>query len=402
MAVDATMSVSSAAAKPLVFRVCGSGDPISVILKLVGEVCNLDCSYCYEKRKPYRGSRILKAEAVGRLLAQLHGKMVALEFHGGEPLLYPESEFLELSRTLAAHSSQIARLSMQTNGALLTPAKLKWLMQLFPALELGLSIDGPDELNGLRVDLKGRPSINHSLAALSACEKASIDVGVICVVTKSSLNRATEIMNFFARQSAIKVVKLNPCFDANVQQGAGPRRRPQIRSTVERAGLQPLPWAISPAEYSSFLEEAQSIWSNEIGPSRFILEPLLTTIRSLRGVPVSSCHFSARKCSHVFTLYPDGELGSCDELDRAPAHYGDLGACDPMVSAKETWGPARPSNIQELLDACIACDVASICGGGCLATRQRFQAAGRSEEYCDHRRLLLRLGGAFITDAQAQ
>lgn len=402
MATDAVVSVSKSAAKSRVFRVCGSGDTVSVILKLVGEVCNLDCSYCYEKRKPYRGSRILKAEAVGRLLVQLSGQQVALELHGGEPLLYPESEFLELSRIFRAHSSQIARLSMQTNGTRLTPAKLKWLMRLFPTLELGLSIDGPGDLNGLRVDLKGRPSIDETLTALSACEKASVDVGVICVVAKPSLNRAPEIMNFFARQSAIKVVKLNPCFDANVRQGAGPKRRPEIRSAVERAGLEPLPWAISPAEYSSFLEEAHDIWSREIGPSRFLLEPLLTTIRSIRGVPVSSCHFGARKCSHVFTLYPDGELGSCDELDRAPAHYGALGACDPIGSAKATWGSARSANIQELLDACTVCDVASICGGGCIATRQRFQATGRSEEYCNHRRSLLRLGRAFITEAQSQ
>lgn len=372
-----------------VFKLATQADPASVILKLVGEVCNLDCSYCYEKRKPYDGRRILRAAEVEAFLLSLPNPYLAIEFHGGEPLLYPKDEFVALSAVLGRLGQRLMRLTVQTNATLLDRQMVRFLMTQFPKLQIGISVDGPPDINALRVDLKGRSSSVAVAAGLAACAAENVDVGVICVVTKGSIGQVGRILRYFAEQPAVKVVKLVPCFDTNVRQEQGPSRRPEIRFLLEQSRNASLPWAITPAEYTSFLEEALNLWTAEIGPEHFVLEPLLSALRANRALPQSNCHFGAHKCSHVYTLYPDGSIGSCDELQRGAATYGKLGETSAFEAARLHWGERMPHDVQELLAMCTSCEAAPACGGGCLATRRRMQEVGQAEVYCEHRRALL-------------
>jgi uncharacterized protein len=372
-----------------IFRLVSKSDAASVILKLTGEICNLDCGYCYEKRKPYDGNRILRASNVDAFISSLPNPQLAIELHGGEPLLYPKEEFSALSGVLNKIGERVVRLTLQTNATLLDRETLRFLVDLFPRLQIGISCDGPEHLNEFRVDHRGCNSADAITKGLAACAAEKIDVGVICVVTKRSLGHAAAILQHFAQHSIVKVVKFVPCFDINVAQAHGPRRRPEIRIMLEQAAHRPLPWAITPADYTGFLQEALHAWSTEIGPDRYLLEPMVSALRAMHGLTSSNCHFGANKCSHVYTLYPDGEIGSCDELDRRSATYGHLNDTEPLDEARREWGAEAPEDVRRLLTMCEDCDIAAQCGGGCLATRRRLIAIGDTESYCQHRRALL-------------
>ena len=72
----------------------------------------------------------------------------------------------------------------------------------------------------------------------------------------------------------------------------------------------------------------------------------MSVIRRLRGLDAGSCHFSDLKCDHVFTLYPDDRLGSCDELPWPQAQL------TPWTSAdSERPGRRPPSASSPLLAA---------------------------------------------------
>jgi len=224
-----------------VFQIVRHDDPVSVILKLVGESCNLDCSYCYEKRKPYSGSRILRAVSIERFLEQLPQRQLALELHGGEPMLYPPEEFEELAAVLHRHSRRLVRLTMQTNGVLLNRKSIRFLRCLFPTLQFGISLDGPTEFNRMRVDLRGKDSTVDVVEALQACAAEGVAVGVICVVHRGSLDGVEKILRFFEMQPAVKVLKLVPCFDTLVRQDQGPVRRRVVRVAIRECRGATLP-----------------------------------------------------------------------------------------------------------------------------------------------------------------
>lgn len=60
---------------------------LSVILKLPGEVCNINCVYCYEKRRPYENNKFMNPNDVTKFLNLFNGRPLSIELHGGEPLI---------------------------------------------------------------------------------------------------------------------------------------------------------------------------------------------------------------------------------------------------------------------------------------------------------------------------
>src|ERR1700731_3534289 len=77
------------------------GDPTvarSAIIKVAGETCNINCFYCYEKRRPYDHAKYLAPDMLGTFLAKLGPGPLNIEIHGGEPLIIGLERMRELLR----------------------------------------------------------------------------------------------------------------------------------------------------------------------------------------------------------------------------------------------------------------------------------------------------------------
>jgi len=363
-------------------------DPLAIILKLVGERCNLDCSYCYEKRKPYAGTRVLEPRFVRDLLLRMGDRHVAIELHGGEPLLYPKSRFEELSLLFSVHDDKISRIRLQTNATLLTEQWLDFLLQMFPKVQFGISADGPSDRSKFRLYYDGRESFELVDSALQMLSERKVSVGVICVVTAANVHHGEELLGYFGKYSAIRVVKFVPCFDVAVTQDRGPLRRREIRDQLISTGLSWMPWSISPSEFTAFLERVWREWKHRNWWKQFLVEPFGSVLKQLSGGIPSDCHFTNEKCAHVLTLYPDGQVGSCDELGKVAAHYDKGEELFDQIDAK--WGNSSLDQMtRRLLDKCVACTYRASCGGGCIASRRRFASVGIDEEYCRHRKAMI-------------
>ncbi len=145
-------------------------------------------------------------------------------------------------------------------------------------------------------------------------------------------------------------------------------------------------WAIRPGEYAEFILAASARWISAGYFTRMKLEPAVSVIRRLRGLHTGFCHFSDLKCDHVFTLYPDGRLGSCDELPWPQARLTTLDQADGenTVQAAQRGSPLLTAG-RELMRRCLSCEYRSACGGGCVATRWRQDLAGDQDSYCAYR-----------------
>ncbi|WP_433530608.1 radical SAM protein [Micromonospora sp. CA-263727] len=391
---------------PMAQLYCGldaehSRSAVSVILKLRGETCDIDCLYCYEKRKEAPGGARIDAGQVRRLTELFSGRPLAVELHGGEPLTAGRDHVAEVLRELAAQPS-VVRVSMQTNGVLLDEQWLDLFDALCPSLQVGISLDGDAAGNAWRVGYDGRAVYPRVADTLRLLAERGRRAGVIAAVTPAVLGRAEAVLDHLAGFEAVNAVSFVPCFDASVQgpTAAQGRRLPASRLLQFAAvrGTAGPAWATSPNQYAEFVLAATARWIGAGYFARLKLEPAVSTIRRLRGLDTGFCHFSNLKCDHVFTLYPDGRLGSCDELPWPQAELTRLNQVSTQgaVVAAQRRLPLLNQG-KALMGRCTTCAYRSTCGGGCVATRWRQDQAGDQDAYCDYRMRMIDGTAALLT-----
>lgn len=128
--------------------------PDTNIIISVTEMCNLNCSYCYQrnwdKQSHMDKSEYLKLvlDYISSILSKLDNDgILHINFIGGEPLLNTEMvfTFVEKIEALCANSVPVVY-HMDTNGMLLTEN----ILEHFPNLELNVTLSFPDDHNKLR------------------------------------------------------------------------------------------------------------------------------------------------------------------------------------------------------------------------------------------------------------
>lgn len=161
-------------------------------------LCNLDCSYCY---LPFRKKRIEMpvevAQAVATSLAeQPSGHVTEVCWHGGEPLaIGPEKLAALMAPFEGLRRAGRMRHSLQTNATLINDA---WCdMFLEHDVAVGVSIDGPADLNAERVDWAGRPTFDRIVTGIGKLRKRQLRFSLIAVVG-SGTGRADELLDFLA------------------------------------------------------------------------------------------------------------------------------------------------------------------------------------------------------------
>lgn len=366
-----------------------TGTAVSVIVKTRGETCDIDCLYCYEKRKEAPGGARVSADQIRRLAEVFKGRKLAVELHGGEPLTAGLEHISEILAELAS-LPQVVRVSLQTNGVLLDADWLDMFDALCPDLRIGISLDGDAQGNAWRVGYDGKPVYPRVAAALNLLAERGRSVGVIAAVTPAVLDRAEEVLDHLAGFGSVNAISFVPCFDSTIRRTTAlPSRRKSASRLLQQAAVNEADgpaWAIHPDEYAQFVLATTAHWITAGYFARIKLEPAVSTIRRLRGLTTGFCHFSDLKCDHVFTLYPDGRLGSCDELPWPQARLTQLeSTADEHEVVRAQQDSLLLDQGKALMDKCTTCDYRTTCGGGCIATRWRQDPANDHDAYCDYR-----------------
>ncbi len=128
--------------------------------------CNLNCAYCYEKFKTkthltFPTAKAILAEEIDTFLSQKRSGSFIVDFMGGEPLLN-----FELIRDISewiweTYPQAPCKLTLRTNGTCLTPESMDWFIRNRQRIDVGLSLDGLEELQDLnRSSSSGRIPVN--------------------------------------------------------------------------------------------------------------------------------------------------------------------------------------------------------------------------------------------------
>ncbi|MFJ9378887.1 radical SAM protein [Streptomyces sp. NPDC101455] len=377
---------------------------VSVIVKVRGDTCDVDCLHCYEKRKDSPGGARVDADQIRTLPALFPGRPIAVGLHGGEPLTAGKTHVAGLLRELAA-MEQVINVTLQTNGVQLDAEWLDLFEAVYPQLRIGISLDGDAEGNRWRVGYDGEPIYPKVTAALDLLAQRGRSASVITTVTPAVLGRPAETLDHLAHFPAVTAVSLVPCFDATITaptrttaRRLPTSRRMQIDSLAGPAGPD---WSITPGQYAEFVVGASVHWVRSGLFKRIKLSPTVSTIRAIQGLDSASCHFSDRKCDHIFTLYPGARLGSCDEL---PWPQAQLTTVTATTTPDTVTTAQRESTLlgqgHALMNKCVTCSYRSTCGGGCVATRWRMTRPGRDgdDAYCDYRQRIIDATAGLIAD----
>lgn len=357
---------------------------LQVILKLPGKSCNLDCVYCYEKQRNYKYSSYIDAALLKKFISLLDGRDVSFQLHGGEPLLLGIKNIREIISILKKYTGNI-KINIQTNATLLNEEWLNLFNEEYPDIELGISLDGNNYANSFRVDYKGNFTIKKVEKALRLCEKRKRNIGIISVVNKRMLNNVSSILAYFKEFSCIKVINFTPCFDYKIKVDSKPNE-----------------CVINNYEYNQFLIEVFNEWQQQGLYKHYFIDPIYSIIRRLYGKNTSLCHFNTYKCTHMLTLYPDGMLGSCDEVSTEYGYYGNvynMKTFQDLLEIQSTYKLFQ--DIKDINNKCSVCNYMNVCQEGCIASRRNFKKLNLEYNYCNERVRLInyikeKLGGIYV------
>jgi uncharacterized protein len=156
-------------------------------------LCNLDCSYCYlpfrhiDRRMP-----VTVAEAVAvPVNAWARTGRFSVVWHGGEPLAAGRDHFAAL---LAPFDGSVEH-HIQTNATLIDDAWCDFFTE--HGIRVSVSLDGPEQRNGDRVNRAARPAYDRILQGIDALRRHGIPFSALCVVGRPEPGLATELYDYF-------------------------------------------------------------------------------------------------------------------------------------------------------------------------------------------------------------
>jgi uncharacterized protein len=330
-----------------------------VFAKPVGALCNLDCQYCYylEKERLYPESSSFRMpddlleEYIVQQIATAPGSEVLFSWHGGEPTILGLDYFrriVELQRTHCPAGTHIAN-SIQTNGVLLTD---EWC-SLFAAEKfgVGLSLDGPRELHDAYRTTKDRRTTHRQvMQSYRLLRRHKIPVDLLCVVHAQNAQHPLEVYHFFKEIGAQYLSFI-------------PLVAPQLGSTggvSERT---------VPAEaFGRFLSAIFDEWvRHDMG--RLMVQIFEEAARPALGLGHSLCIFRPT-CGDVPVVEHNGDVYQCDHVVTPEHRLGNIREI-PLAEllespAQDAFGRATEVSLPR---HCQACDVLTMCNGGCPKDR---------------------------------
>jgi serine-type anaerobic sulfatase-maturating enzyme len=323
----------------------------SLLIKPASAVCNLDCEYCFyldRDADPYKAlpARRMTAETIERIVDTYLFYSYpggAFAFQGGEPTLAGLPFFEKLVRLQQEHgrSGQSVSNSLQTNAVLLDEnwcalfREYNWL--------LGVSLDGPEEVNDLyRYNKERRGTWKRVMQSIDLLKKHRVEFNILCVLSQANVGKAKELYRFY-RGIGIDHMQFIPLAEFD---GKG----------------NPLPFTITPTQYGRFLCDLFDVWWPERRKVRVRLFDNIA--EAVAGQKPGTCTMHETCDSYVVVEY-NGDVYPCDFFVESDWKLGNVNLDSWAEIARRTRRYNFASKKTLAHPECQVCEYQSICHGGC-------------------------------------
>ena len=340
--------------------------PIYVMAKPAGAMCNLRCEYCYylEEHKGSRaprkvGTSALMSDELLELFVKEYIEMqasssVLFTWHGGEPLMRP----LSFYKKAIALQKKYARGKtvdncIQTNGTLITEQWARFFKD--NGWLVGVSIDGPRETHDkFRRSRTGRPSHHQVLKGIDLLNRAGAEWNAMAVVNGETAKDAAGFYRFF-KEIGAKYLQFTP--------------------VVERWEGKVMPWSVSPEAWGEFCCEVFDEWvRSDVG--EWFVQLFDATLAGWVGATPGVCTM-AETCGCATALETGGDLYACDHFVFPEWKLGNIFKTPLGVLAhsekQRRFGESKRTGLTR---ECRECEFLFACHGECLRNRFALSSYG--------------------------
>ncbi len=328
-----------------------------VLVKPVGALCNLACTYCYYLDKNELAvspkQRHMPLQLLEKYIRQhieaTTGDTVQFSWHGGEPLLAGLDFFRKITELQGIYMPADKKLinGLQTNGILIDDDWCRFFSD--NNFSVGLSMDGPSFLHNVyRTTAGGGLTFHRVKEAYLLLKEYGIHTEILCVVNAENVMYPLQLYDFF-RALGVEYITFIPL--------------------VEREDDgSPAAFSVPAEEYGAFLLTIFDRWkAHDIGHIRVQIfeEALRTAFRQDHTL----CIFK-KTCGGVPVLEMNGDLYSCDHFvdsHHLTGNINDSSLADLLDSDRQRdFGRQKLSTLPSY---CLECEVRDMCNGGCPKNR---------------------------------
>lgn len=333
-----------------------------VMAKPTGARCNLDCAYCFYKKKeqlypesPLRMTDAVMEAYIRQTIAGHAVPEVTFAWQGGEPTLMGLPFFrraVAVQKKYAGPKTRIEN-TFQTNGILLDDDWCRFFRE--NNFLVGLSLDGPRDLHdAYRRDRQGRGTFDRVQKAARLLQKHRVAFNILCAVTSTNADHPLEVYRFFRDELAAPYIQFIPIVER------------EDGSTVTDRSVRPEQWG-------RFLTEIFDEWVRRDVGRIFVLN-FDWALAGWLGLAGSVCVFGPT-CGLGVALEHNGDLYSCDHFVEPDHLLGNILAtplAELVASEKQRrFGAAKRETLPR---QCRECRFLSVCNGEC--PKNRFVEGG--------------------------
>jgi len=355
------------------------------MVKPVGAICNLDCTYCYYLHKQellgssskfQMSEEILEAHVRQYTQGQDWPEVVFI-WQGGEPTLVGLEFFekvVELQRKYKRPNQRIEN-DLQTNGSLLDEEWAKFLRK--HNFLVGLSIDGPRQLHdAFRVAKDGKPTFEKVSRTVQLLHKHQVPFNSLTVVNRLNAKRPLDVYRFLRSEVKPREMQFIPCVEPKVFRSVAPQKwDPRMQPEYDSPAAHPgnpdsvvTDWSVDPDDWGYFLCKVWDDWYNRDYGKVFV-NLFETAVAQWMGTEAQICIYHDF-CGKGVALEHDGSLYSCDHYVYPEYKLGNIQETTSSLmvfsEGQKKFGFAKSTSLTEY---CRECKYLFACNGDCPKNR---------------------------------
>lgn len=355
------------------------------MVKPIGAICNLDCTYCYYlHKKELLGSNskfqisdeILETHIRQYIEGQDRDEVV-FSWQGGEPTLMglPFFEKVIELETKYKKPGQRVENDLQTNGTLLDEEWAAFLKH--HGFLVGLSIDGPKNLHdAYRVTNEGKPTFDKVFAAAQLLHRHGVPFNSLTVVNRLNAKRPLDVYRFLRNDVKPREMQFIPGLEPKVFRQVAPQKwdpasLPVFGSPAAHPGNADsivTDWSVDPDDWGYFLCKVWDEWYHrDVG--KVFVNLFESAVAQWKGLDAQVCIYH-EFCGKGVALEHDGSLYSCDHYVYPEYKLGNIQQTSSsrlvFSEQQKAFGYAK---FMSLPKRCADCKYLFACNGECPKNR---------------------------------